>query len=114
MQDDKRYSWRRFRSPLFFCLMLALSSPVRAEDDGHDEESDHDKALHAVERGEILPLEQVLNAVRAEMPGDIIGLQLEKEHGVWVYEFKIVDPSGQMREIYVDAKTAQVLEMKED
>jgi uncharacterized membrane protein YkoI len=114
MQDDMRHPWRRFVTPLFFCLALAFSVTARAEDDNHDDESDHDKALHAVERGEILPLERVLDAVRPQMPGEIVGLQLEKERGVWVYEFKVIDPSGRLQEIYVDAKTARLLQMKED
>jgi len=91
-------------------------SGVRADSGEHREyeEEDHDAARAAVRRGEALPLAEVIAAVRAELPGDIVEIEFEREHGRWVYEFKVIDQSGHLREIYVDAATAEILSHGDD
>ena len=94
---------------------------VRADDHrgGHyddDDEHDHDRALEAVQRGEVLPLEKVLAAVRTSVEGSIVRTKLKQKNGVWVYELKSIGRDGRMRKIRVDAKTAALLpdEHKDD
>lgn len=82
---------------------------------GHEQEArDEDRARAAVEKGEILPLEQVLAGLRTEVSGEISQIELEKEGGVWVYEFKIISPRGHMVEVYADAKTGKLIKKKGD
>jgi uncharacterized membrane protein YkoI len=76
------------------------------------EEHDEDRARAAVQRGEILPLEQVLAGLKGAVAGEISRVELEKEHGIWVYEFKIISPGGRMLEVFVDAKTGKLIEKK--
>lgn len=79
-------------------------------DHGHD----HDRALQAVREGEIMPLEKVLTLVRARYNGVVVHTRLEREDGAWVYELKIVDLNGRMREIYVNAKTGKPINIEDD
>jgi hypothetical protein len=103
-----RRFWRLTAALL--CSFVVFAGFASADDDEHD----HDKALRAVERGEIRSLDQVLAAVRARMPGDVVGVELEREHGSWIYEFKIIDPAGQLKEVEVDAKTTAILKVEDD
>ena len=103
-----RRSWRLAAALL--CSLVVFAGFADADDDEHD----HDKALRAVERGEIQSLDQVLAAVRASIPGDVVGVELEREHGSWIYEFKIIDPSGQLKEVEVDARTTAILKVEDD
>jgi uncharacterized membrane protein YkoI len=75
-------------------------------------EHDEDRARAAVQRGEILPLEQVLAALKSGVTGEISRVELEKEHGIWVYEIKVISPRGQMMEVHIDAKTGKLIEKK--
>ena len=68
---------------------------------------DEDEARHALESGEVLPLERVLAGLGGTVPGEVSGLELEKENGIWIYEFKIISPDGRMLKVRVDAKTGQ-------
>jgi len=77
-----------------------------------DEENDHDRARGAVERGDILPLETVLRALGPSIDGEIVGIELEREGGRWIYEIKVVDRRGHMREIATDARTAKVIKVE--
>ena len=71
---------------------------------------DHDRALRAVERGEALPLAEILERFRPELlDGEIADVEFERKQGRWVYELKVIDRSGRLWEFYVDAASAEVL-----
>ena len=95
----------------FSLLIVAalLTSPgVRA--DAHD----HDRARAALERGEVRPVSEVLATVTAEVPGDVVEVELEREQGRWVYELRVVAPDGRVLEVLVDGATASLIEGEDD
>jgi uncharacterized membrane protein YkoI len=94
-------------SALVALLLLCLSAPAHADDDA-------DRALRALQRGEVRPLAEILAEVEAELGGEIVGVEFEREEGRHVYEFEVVTPAGRLVEVYVDAATARVLEREED
>jgi len=94
-------------SALVALLLLCLSATAHADDDA-------DRALRALERGEVRPLAEILAAVEPELGGEIVGVEFEREDGRHVYEFEVVTPAGRLVEVYVDAATARVLEREED
>lgn len=46
------------------------------------------------------------------LPGQVLDLELEHEQGRWIYEIKLLQPDGQLLKLEVDARTAQVLQVK--
>ncbi len=72
-----------------------------------------DDLRQAVKRGEIRPLADILSVIRGELPGDVAGVEVERENGRWLYEFRVVDKKGRLFEIYVDAKTATIERTKQ-
>ncbi len=82
-----------------------LPSSVRADDD-----DDHDLARAALEQHKALPLAQILEQIRPRLGGRIVGIEFEQEDGRYFYEIKTVTPDGQIQEVYVDARTAQIVE----
>jgi uncharacterized membrane protein YkoI len=74
---------------------------------------DHDDARGAVEAGEIRALADILNVVRGKLPGEIVGVKLEREAGAWMYELRVVDDKGRLFEIHVDARSGEVKRAKE-
>lgn len=78
-----------------------------------DKRRDQDTAREAVERGEIKPLAEVLVAVRSRLPGDIVGVKIEKKRSRWYYEFRVADAKGRLFEVYVDAQTAAIDRIEE-
>jgi uncharacterized membrane protein YkoI len=87
-------------------MLLAASAPASARP---RRERDHDRAREALERGEALPLAEVLARVRPELGGEVVGVDFEREDGRWIYEFKVIGQAGRLTEVHVDAATAQVL-----
>lgn len=91
----------------FFALSLAaLLPPLAAR---ADSERDYEKARRAVERGEILALAEILTRVRAQLGGEVVGVEFERKRERWLYEFKVIDPAGRLWEVYVDAATAAII-----
>ena len=75
-------------------------------------DSDHDAARRAVERGEIRPLNEILNVLRAQVPGQVVDVELEREDENWVYEIKVLDSGGRRTKAYIDARTGEILKSK--
>jgi uncharacterized membrane protein YkoI len=90
-------------------LLLAVwAAPLRA-----DRDHDHESARRAVERGEALPLADILERVRAELGGEIVGVSFERKGHRWVYEFKVIAPGGRLMEVYVDAASGRVFKREQ-
>ena len=84
-------------------LALGLSAlAVRAD-------RDQDRAWGAVQRGEILPLSEVLTRVGRDFPGDVLEVELEDEEGGRAYEVKVLTPGGERLELRYDARTGELL-----
>lgn len=80
----------------------------------HDHEGDdHDAVRGAVERGEIKPLVQLLELAKDRLPGEIVGVEIERKQGVWLYEFRVIDKSGRLFDVYVDAQSGEIRRTKE-
>ncbi|WP_166804978.1 PepSY domain-containing protein [Nitrosococcus wardiae] len=56
-----------------------------------------------------LTIEQIIEKVRADYPGEIIEVEREKEEGKMVWEVKVKDKDGKEWEIYYDASTGKKL-----
>lgn len=106
----------RFAARLGALALVAVLTVVwpLAADEG-DQERDHqrDAVRGAVERGEIKSLVEVLQAVRPKLPGEIVGVEIESDDGIWVYEFRVADDKGRLFEVYVAAATARILKIEE-
>ena len=74
---------------------------------------DHDEARRAVEIGEALTLAEILDIVRDKLPGRIVRVKLERQHDLWVYELRVLDPKGRLFEVYVDARSGEIRRIKE-
>lgn len=92
-------------------LALALALTVSFNFTASFAESDQDEARRALERGEIQPLDQVLDAARKALPGDVVKVELDEDDGRWIYEIKVLTSGGERREVEIDAKSLEVLEI---
>jgi uncharacterized membrane protein YkoI len=100
-------------------LLLGTGAADPPADEHHSGgRHDHEHARHALKRGEIRPIGDILQQVAIEVPGEVIEVELKRGKGqdrsAWVYEIKLIAPDGQLREVLVDAATATLLEVEAD
>jgi uncharacterized membrane protein YkoI len=102
-------SRRHFLILFLACGMLAAGAA--GAEDPQEGESDHDqdRALEALQRGEILPLDKVLAGLGQNHPGELIGVELERRRGRWVYEVRLIDGSGRLIDLDLDARSGKVI-----
>ncbi|MGC2857552.1 PepSY domain-containing protein [Novispirillum sp. DQ9] len=89
-------------------LVLAGGVSALADDD------DHDRALEALRRGEVLSLRAILDRAAADQPGDLIEAELEHEHGRPLYELKLLTPEGRVLKLKYDARTGERISPGQD
>ena len=90
-------------------LSLAIAGAAQAGDD-----DDHEQALRAVREGKARPLGEVLERVRAQFGGEVVGVEFDRQDGRYIYELRVILPGGQLREVSVDALTATIVAHGDD
>ncbi|WP_288582914.1 PepSY domain-containing protein [uncultured Methylobacterium sp.] len=98
---------RRALLAALICSGLCRAGPARAD-------SDADRARRALESGDIRPLDEVLRAARAAVPGDVIAVDLKRDDGRWLYKLRILGPDAKRRSVKVDARTLRILDRDDD
>ena len=102
-----------------FPLQADANDQVDSDGSARQEQSqDHERARAARLHGEILPITEILHHIGAQVPGEVIGIELEHEkhvgQPVWIYELKILTPDGRRLEIEIDARDGRILELEDD
>jgi len=97
---------------LVFLLVFSLAPSIGAPaDDGDDDDAlEQEQARQALEQGLIRPLEEIIAEARKRVQGDLIEVELEREGGRYIYELEFIQPSGQVIELQLDAKSMAIIE----
>ncbi len=95
---------------LAIAAALAFTAPALAS----ERRGDHDEALTAVEQREALPLTRIIGIAQGAVPGEIIEIELERDHDRLIYEVKILARTGRVREVEIDARTGAVLRVEDE
>ncbi len=72
-------------------------------------DSDHYEARRLMESGAILPLETVLESVQQQRNGRILEVELDEKEGRYIYEIELLDKTGRVWEMKIDALTGDLL-----
>ncbi len=93
-------------------FLIFLSQNIFAQEIESNLVSDHEKAIKAVNEGEILTLDQILLKINRNFDGRVISINLkDNEKGLfgWVYDIMMIDVNNKVKQIRVDAGTSTVL-----
>lgn len=103
------------RSAILLLLSASLSANCIPPAIADDDERDHEIARKALSEGKIRPLAEIMDELKSEFPGQVVGVELEtKTTDTFIYEFKVLTPDGKLKEVKVDATTAKILTIKDD
>jgi uncharacterized membrane protein YkoI len=91
-------------------VLVAAATAGWADDDDRDQEL----AKRLVEKGEIRALPAIIEQVTASVPGKVLEVEFESEHGTYKYELKILRTDGRVQEVEVDARSGGILKIEDD
>ena len=97
------------RCALTAALFAVLTSGLAYADDVGPE-----TAKRLLGEGRIKPLSEVLDAVKRQVPGEMLEVELELEKTGYVYELKLLRPDGKVQEIEADAASGVILKIEDD
>jgi len=97
---------------VFLATGLILAGLILANPSLADDRQDHDRARQALEAKEILPLQTLLARIQRQHPGQIMEVELEREHGRWRYEIKLLRSNGALVKLEIDARDGSILRSK--
>lgn len=89
---------------LWGAVLLALPS-------GHAGERDHELARQALQQGKVLPLRTVLDQAERDYQGQVIKVEFEHDDGQFVYELRVLQSSGQLLKLKINAVNGQVIKV---
>jgi uncharacterized membrane protein YkoI len=101
----------RSRAVALAAVFLLLAPAVGGQE---QQVPDFERAQEAVERGEILPLAEILGVVQVAHPGRVIEVELEFAEGLHVYEVELITPEGRLIEVDVNATTGEILAFEDE
>ena len=93
-------------------LFLGLVAGTTSGLAGASADDDHGNIRGLVNKGEILPLEEILFLYPEEEYGRLLDLEVEREHGRIVYEMEFLRGDGRVLELEIDARDGTLLEQE--
>jgi uncharacterized membrane protein YkoI len=96
---------------LGFALLLPLADSAAARE--RDRDRDQDLARQELQRGNVLPISRILELVAQHVPGDVVEVQLDERRGRLEYEIRVLTPTGQVRELRLDARTGALVRFED-
>lgn len=95
---------------------LLWTGLTTADAERHDHGSDHEQeeVRSLTQQGDILPLEQILEAARQRHAGKILETELEREDDRYIYEIELLDEGGAVWEMEFDATTGELLKQEQE
>jgi len=98
---------------LVFAILLAAdaqpSGGVLAMERFTAGRDEHDDALQAIKRGEIMSYSQIKRSVESRLGGRVVDIKLRRTNRGWQYFLRVSRKDGRVVAATVDAKTARIL-----
>jgi uncharacterized membrane protein YkoI len=89
--------------------LIVLLTDLLTSAVAHADSLGADRVRALVERGEILPLTDILKRNEERVGGRIIEVEIEQKRGTYVYEIKVLRADGRYRELKIDARTGAMI-----
>ena len=101
----------KFLSLILAAVVTAGASLALTAQAGDRARADDVRQLR--ESGKILSAEDIIARARKIQPGQLVGLELEREAGRMVYEIKLIDTANKLHKLELDAASGELLSNRE-
>ena len=61
-----------------------------------------------------ISMQEAMTIAQGRVPGQVVKIELEQEHGIWVYEVDIITAEGAKYEVEVTINTGEIVKVELD
>ena len=94
-------------------MILALNGPAWSDQKGKGKK---DESKETVEMAAVakVTIDQAIKTATEKIPGKVVEAELEKKHGMLVWEVEVVTAENKVMEVHIDAESGAVIDVEEE
>lgn len=93
-------------------IVLVLNAPVWSDQKGKGKKDESKEIVEMASRAKVT-IDQAIKTASEKVPGKLVEAELEKKHGILVWEVEVVTTENKVVEVHIDAESGAVIDVEE-
>ena len=93
--------------------MLVLNGPAWSDQKGKGKKNESKETVEMA-AGAKVTIDQAMKTTTEKIPGKVVEAELEKKHGMLVWEVEVVTAENKVMEVHIDAESGAVIDVEEE
>ena len=93
--------------------MLVLNGPAWSDQKGKGKKDESKETVEMASAAKVT-IDQAIKTATEKIPGKVVEAELEKKHGVLVWEVEVVTAENKVMEVHIDAESGAVIDVEEE
>jgi uncharacterized membrane protein YkoI len=94
-------------------VMLVLNGPAWSDQKGKGKKDESKETVEMAAAAKVT-IDQAIKTASEKVPGKVVEAELEKKHGMLVWEVEVVTPENKVMEVHIDAESGAVIDVEEE
>lgn len=94
-------------------IVLVLNAPVWSDQKGKGKKDESKEIVEMASRAKVT-IDQAIKTASEKVPGKLVEAELEKKHGILVWEVEVVTTENKVVEVHIDAESGAVIDVEEE
>ena len=93
--------------------MLVLNGPAWSDQKGKGKKDESKETVEMAAAAKVT-IDQAIKTATEKIPGKVVEAELEKKHGMLVWEVEVVTAENKVMEVHIDAESGAVIDVEEE
>jgi uncharacterized membrane protein YkoI len=93
--------------------MLVLNGPAWSDQKGKGKKNESKETVEMAAVAKVT-IDQAIKTTTEKIPGKVVEAELEKKHGMLVWEVEVVTAENKVMEVHIDAESGAVIDVEEE
>ena len=94
-------------------MVLALNGPAWSDQKGKGKKDESKETVEMAAMAKVT-IDQAIKTTTEKIPGKVVEAELEKKHGMLVWEVEVVTAENKVMEVHIDAESGAVIDVEEE
>lgn len=93
--------------------VLVLNGPAWSDQKGKGKKDESKETVEMAAAAKVT-IDQAIKTATEKIPGKVVEAELEKKHGMLVWEVEVVTAENKVMEVHIDAESGAVIDVEEE